>query len=405
MLSQKHLLTGAANMPQAKEISTTHLPWWRDLSPAARAQLELPDVRTVSQLSPDIVVVGGGVAGLSAAISARATGALVLLLEKLPMLGLGATGRNAGILSAGVNMALADLAPQDPTVCFWPATTQLLLSLVNEAAQPAALLSARLSGAISLATTRNAARHLAQEAHARTAIGLRADLWNREDAQHATGGRLNTTGVVQALWLPDEGRIHPLTLLAHLAQHARSLGVILAGQAEVTAYHEVQRPGGHRWQLALANGLQLEASALIQAVGPTIQANARIYALAFKAELPEDFPLFWDASPFTYADFRPGDGRLTVSGGRYGKAGRSRNDAAYHTRLANAARNWLPELAGQEPAHTWAVDLAITPDMVPHLRTLGEHAPGFAIEGLGALGVLPGMLLGQRAGQQLSPQV
>ena len=33
---------------------------------------------------------------------------------------------------------------------------------------------------------------------------------------------------------------------------------------------------------------------------------------------------------------------------------------------------------------------------------LGEAAPGAAIEGLGALGVLPGLILGREAGAQIA---
>jgi len=57
------------------------------------------------------------------------------------------------------------------------------------------------------------------------------------------------------------------------------------------------------------------ARGLIRAVGPTIEANARIYALAFANDLPETFPLFWDASPYMYADYRPGNGTASPSVG------------------------------------------------------------------------------------------
>jgi glycine/D-amino acid oxidase-like deaminating enzyme len=203
--------------------------------------------------------------------------------------------------------------------------------------------------------------------------------------------------------LPDEGRIHPLTLLAHLAQQARSEGVVIAGRAHVVTCQEIQgKMESHYWQVSLANGTIITARGLIRAVGPTAQPNQRIYALTFAADLPDNFPLFWDASPYTYADFRPGNGRLTVSGGRYGKAGVTRRDAAYHKRLADAARHWLPELENKEPTSTWAVDLAVSPDMIPTIHNIGDTAPGLSIEGLGALGVLPGIVLGQRAGKQIT---
>ena len=382
------------------------IPWWNDLDPVIHAELELPDIKALPAQTIDVVVIGGGVAGLSAALSACQGGAKALLLEKESMLGYGATGRNAGILSAGINMHLTDLAPESAEATFWPETTRILLSLVDEATQPDAILSAHLTGSISLAESASAARKLAREALARAAIGLHAELWTAAQVVEATGGRLNVQSVKSAMWLPDEGRIQPLTLLAHLARQARIEGVMLAGQAQVNAYTEIQGcAANHHWQLILADGITISTRGLIRAVGPTTEPNARIYALAFAVDLPDNFPLFWDASPYTYTDFRPGNGRLTVSGGRYGKAGTTNRDAIYYRRLAGAARHWLPELEGKEPPYTWGVDLAVSADMIPKLREIGDVAPGIAIEGLGALGVLPGIVLGQRAGNLIASRV
>ncbi len=390
--------THAQTQPGTHELQQ-YIPWWQDLDEAAYAQLEIPAIETLPLRPFDVVVIGGGVAGLSAALSAREVGANVLILEREAMLGYGATGRNAGILSAGINMHLVDLPLDGAEAAFWPATTDMLLSLVNEAAQPDAIIAASLTGAFSLAESASAARKLAREARARVKMGLQAEMWTAAQVAEATGGRLNTQSVVSALWLPNEGRLHPLTLLAHLARKARAIGVQFAGQAEVISSEEVQKRGsGHSWQVTLRHGMTIEAAMLIRAIGPTAQPNARIYALAFAADLPATSPLFWDAAPYTYADFRPGNGRLTVSGGRYGKAGVTRHDASYYKRLANAARHWLPELTGTKPSYTWAVDLSVTADMIPTLHSTGNLAPAYAIEGLGSLGVLPGMVLGQRVG-------
>lgn len=378
-------------------------PWGDDLDAAARAELRLQPLREVAAQTVDVVVIGAGVAGLSAALAAARAGARVLALEAAPAIGRGATGQNAGILSAGINMALADLPPGSPEREMWPATTRALLDYAGEAVRPGSLLTASLTGALSLAETRGAARHLEQEVRVRSELGLRAELWTACQAAEKTDGRLNTQSVVAALWLPDEGRIQPLTLLAHLARQARTAGATLAAEAEVAAYEEMAGCGSSRyWQVRTTEGITLAARGLIVATGPIRAATKRIYALAFRADLPDDFPLFWDSAPYTYCDFRPGNGRLTVSGGRYGRAGGSPRAANYYRRLADEARRWLPELAGSAPSHAWAVDLAVATDLVPRIRDLDAGAPGAAIEGLGALGVLPGTVLGRRAGEALA---
>lgn len=375
-------------------------PWWRDISADTKRELEI-STDTLPCSIIDVVVIGGGVAGLSAALAARSLGAQVLVLEKETTLGCGATGRNAGILSAGINMGMADLPPESPARAFWPATTRELQTLIAEAALPGSLLSAHLTGAISLAETKTAARQLAREALARQNAGLRAELWTPAQVAEATQGRLNVQTVVSALWLPDEGRVQPLTLLAHLAKQARACGVQIAGKIQVISYRQTTQGGSsHGWQLEMADGSLIQARGLICAVGPTERPDARIYALAFAADFPDSFPLFWDAAPYTYADYRAGNGRLGVTGGRYGKAGVTRYDALYYQHLVDETRRWLPELAPAEPLFTWAVDLHVTADMVPTLRTLGHISPGTAIEGLGAFGVLPGIVLGKRAAER-----
>jgi hypothetical protein len=94
-----------------------------------------------------------------------------------------------------------------------------------------------------------------------------------------------------------------------------------------------------------------------------------------------------------------------TSGGRYGRPGAAHRDQTYYARLLEAARHWLPELAREEPTHAWSVDLAVAHDLAPRLRPLHATVPGVAIEGLGALGVLPGTVLGQRAGAALAERV
>jgi glycine/D-amino acid oxidase-like deaminating enzyme len=230
-------------------------------------------------------------------------------------------------------------------------------------------------------------------------------MWSPEQVSKATQCGLNTRSIIKALWLPDEGRIQPLTLLAHLARQVRNAGVELIGHANVIEYQKISTSQGHQWKLTLKNGHVITTRGLIRATGPTMQPNARIYALAFDIKLPDTFPLFWDAAPYIYADFRAGNNRMTVNGGRYGRAGVTDHDTMYYKRLANAARHWLPELAGQEPLYTWGVNLDVAANMIPELHVLGDIASGISIDGLGALGVLPGIVLGRRAAQSILTKI
>ncbi len=72
------------------------IPWWEGLAPAARAALALPAINTLSSEVFNVVVIGGGVAGLSAALSAREAGASVLVLERERRLGHGAAREERG---------------------------------------------------------------------------------------------------------------------------------------------------------------------------------------------------------------------------------------------------------------------------------------------------------------------
>ena len=328
--------TAAADSSQRAPhaLPRAEAPWWDGLPPHVASLLNLPDIRALEsgqRSGLDVVVVGGGVAGLSAAGAAAASGARVLLVEAAPTLGMGATGHNAGILSAGVNMGITETPPGSLAAELWPVTYQEMLRVHAVARQPGAILSARRTGSFSLATSATAARRLEREARARNDAGLHAEMWMPRQVAEATGGRLATVGVIAAMSLPDEGRLHPLTLLAHLADTARKHGALLVGRATVGGM-EVER--GKGWRLTLADGPVVTARALIWAVGPTARPNARLYALSFAADLPEDFPVFWDAAPYVYYDYRPGDGRMTVSGGRYGAPGATHErDAAYRQQL------------------------------------------------------------------------
>jgi len=405
-------LSAATCLQEPLNSTRDKIPWWQDLNAATRDALTLPSLQTDGDVCAhllrdeyDVLVVGAGVAGLSATLEAARLGLSVLCIEAGSVIGLGATGRNAGILCAGINMPIA-AAPQDAESGQLWRQTAVTLKEIQELSQKAkSLVQVTQRGGLGLARSKTAVKRLVQEAKARTAAGLNAHMIDTAEVAKMSSGRLNLEGVEAAICYPDEGSIQPLTLLAQLASDARLAGAKFIGGATVTGAKEVDG-----WELELVGGAKVCGRFLIKAVGPTSAPTARIYALSFECALPDDFPLFWDAAPYVYYDFRAGNGRLTASGGRYAKVGGG-SDERYHANMAAAARHWMPELEGQEPCHTWAVDIEVAHDLVPHLTPLGKSSDwhkrdhklcrGYSIDGLGALGVLPGVVLGRQAAQKL----
>ncbi|MBS1988892.1 MAG: FAD-dependent oxidoreductase [Cyanobacteria bacterium SZAS LIN-3] len=413
-------LSAAACLQEPVNETRVKIPWWQDLSTALKQALDLPTAQSEPDLCRnllaqdwDLIVVGAGVAGLATALEAARLELKVLCLEAGETLGLGATGRNAGIMCAGINMPIA-LAPQDAeSGQLWRQTAVTLKEIQVLAGQKDSLVQVTKRGGLGLARSKTAVKRLEQEARARTAAGLNAHMIDCTEVKKMSGGRLNLEGVQAAICYPDEGSIQPLSLLAQLATDALRAGAKFIGAAPVREATEVESGGGRHWELTLADGGKVKSRALIRATGPTAAPTARIYALSFNCDLPADFPLFWDAAPYVYYDFRAGNGRLTASGGRYGKVGSSAAvDARYHANMAAASRQWLPELAAVEPMHTWSVDIEVAHDLVPHLTPLGkaekwhkhDHqlCSGYSIDGLGALGVIPGIVLGREASRRLA---
>ncbi len=390
------------------KMTTLNQAHWNDTVSVEVAKiLRLPDPSTedyTGNVVHDVAIIGGGIAGLSAALSAAQNGASVILLEKGERLGSGASGRNAGILGAGVNMPITSMPEGHPGIALWQSTSTLVHEIYEEAKHPESLLKTKQVGALSFATSKAAVERLNKEAKVRNSFNLDAVVLAPDAVKKLTCGTIDLNGVKAALWLEDEGRINPLTLLAQIARKAKQLGVCFRGNAKVENFTVVN----DHWQLSVSDPpseivkskhLQtVKAKSLIVATGPIEEANARIYAISFAVDLADDLPLFWDAAPFVYYDYRSGDGYLTVSGGRYGKAGISKNDENYHSKMVEAARKWLPCLKNKLPAYAWAVDLNVTNDMIPEINYFSNELYGAKVVGLGALGVLPGMVLGAQAG-------
>ncbi|MFA7339957.1 MAG: FAD-dependent oxidoreductase [Candidatus Obscuribacterales bacterium] len=372
-------------------------PWRDTASENVLSHLQLPSIEGMpSNLVYDVAIIGGGMAGLSAAQSFAQLGASTVVLEAQPALALGASGQNAGILCAGINMPITYTPKGSSAADLWSATQKKLFQVLEEAREQSSFIDVKRVGAMCLATTKTAAARLKRETKARLAAGMTAELIAPGDVSRLAGGFIDVSNVLVAMFLPDEGAIHPFTLLATMANRARRHGCQIYGGARVA---KIERTAGG-YSVKTANGKTIDCRAVVSAVGPLEAPTGRIFALSFKVEIPETCPVWWDANPYIYYDYRPGNGCLTVSGGRYGLPGTAKSDQQYHSKMAAATRLWVPSLKNAEPDYGWGVDLHVAPDLLPELAFCGEN--WLSIQGLGALGVLPGLVLGERAAQQIT---
>lgn len=152
-------------------------PWLESCSDNVRSHLQLPSVQQLGpNLNYDIAIIGGGIAGLSAVGAAAESGLSCVLLEGAPALGKGASGRNAGIFCAGINMPITYTPKGSPAEALWNATQQKLLAVLAEAKQPGSMLDVRRIGAVALATSATATKRLVKEVKARLAAGMSAEM-------------------------------------------------------------------------------------------------------------------------------------------------------------------------------------------------------------------------------------
>ena len=180
----------------------------------------------------DVAVVGGGLAGLSAAIELALRGTRVVLLEA-DVVGGGASGRNGGQALVGFASGQAELKRQ-----LGEAGAQAAWDMSIEAVQ---LMKTRMreakidadwqSGALTVATGPRKAKALAQELeHMRQCGGVDVQ-WLEGDALRA---HVNSDVYCAGIHDSTSGHLHPLKYALGLLAYAQSLGVQVFERTVVT---------------------------------------------------------------------------------------------------------------------------------------------------------------------------
>ncbi len=216
----------------------------------------------------DLVVIGGGVTGVSAALHAARRGASVLCLERGRLNG-EASGGNAGSLHlqllswdfgakafADGSTALRTLPLQAESIALWQDLEREL----------GADFEMRVTGGLMVAEDEAQRVFLERKAKAEARVGIETHVIGRDEIQRLAPAV--SPLMAAAAWCPGEGKINPLPATMALARAAREAGALFAERTPVTGIVS----DGEGYIVDTSRGRVLAARIVIAAGGWSAQA-------------------------------------------------------------------------------------------------------------------------------------
>lgn len=325
-------------------------PYWRQLHPVPPLPSEPPE-------RVDVLVVGGGLAGLSCALLLAEGGAEVAVLEAKPRLGEGASGRDPGLVHVGTVEP-----PESLAHALGPERAREYLQFSRRSA---ALLRERApllrSGGLRIAMMPREVEALEAGVAASVALGLAAELLSEAQVSDLVG----VEGLGPARFIPEDAQVDPLAVLESLADQARAAGARILGDCPVQA---VTHAGGH---VAVQLPTRVVAAELVVLAGgaglPALDGGlqellhpVREQCLAFDA--PGLKLGIGGSGQLGYLHLNQApDGALLVGGARWAtphmEAGET-DDSVVHIgiteKLTAFARRRFPQLGEAEPLAAWS---------------------------------------------------
>lgn len=348
----------------------------------------------------DLVVVGGGFTGVSAALTAAERGASVALLESRSV-GWGASGRNGGQVIPGLK-----LDPSEMRAVYGEEAGRRLAEAAGAAADGVFKLiethgidcAPRRCGWIQAAHAERALARIRRRCDDWAALGAPVEWLDR-----ATVRRLTGTATYVGGWIDRRaGIVHPLSYVRGLAKAAQRAGAVLheavtatalaregdlwrvrTSRGEIRARHVILGQDGYTDQLipGLAQTLICVQSAQVATAPMPSELRNRIMPNGICASETRRLAFYFSQSP---------DGRL-LFGGR-GAVGDTENPAFFSALVAVMHRTF-PEAKGLALEHRWSGQVAMTLDGLPHIH---EPQPGLLIGfGYNGRGVAMATLMGK----------
>ena len=334
------------------------------LSDAPASVAALPSSGTAPSLRQDVIVVGGGLAGLCTALRCAERGAAVTVIEAGVV-----AGRTTGHSTAKITSlhglsyaALVDGKGAEAAATYARVNQAAVTSLVDIAARLGIDCDLVRATAYTCAETDDGARDVEREFGAATAAGLAAELVTVDDLP---------IPIRTAIAVPDQARFDPVAFCLGLAAHLRSIGVHIIEGVRIRDVTEDSNGCTVR-----AEDFELAASFAVLAthlpiVDPALIATRtrpqRSYVVAGPAsvEIPDGMYLSADRG---WSLRRAGSARAgTVLAG-----GEGHPMVDHVTSSANYERlgRWAEQTLGLQAEHRWSAFDYMPVDGVPFIGRL-----------------------------------
>ncbi len=354
----------------------------------------------------DLVIIGGGFTGCSAALEAAGRGASVCLLEGATI-GYGGSGRNVGLANAGLW-----LPPEDIIAALGESAGNHLLNAL--AAAPDRVFGNIEKHGIECEPVRKGTLHLAHSAK-----GL-ADLRNRHrqgiargypisllSAKEATA-RTGASGFQGALFDPRAGTIQPLAYCVGLARAAQSLGAEIHEQTPVFSY----RHDGAAWRVETKDATIYSKALLIatnayhdwmddETKPPLSSVHYSQYATAPLTDAQQEQVLAggegcWDTAT-VMSSFRMDAGGRLIFGGMCDRD--SAVGGIHDAWASKSLARLFPDLGSVKFEHAWQGRIAMSKDYIPKILDMGPK--GLCCIGYSGRGIGPGTVFGAECAKAL----